>query len=659
MGFLDLLSAASMPVLKVLIVIALGSFLALDSVGILGQRTRKQVNDIVFFVFTPSLVGSNLSSSITLESIISMWFMPVNILLTFIVGSALGWVLLTITRPPQHLKGLVLGTCAAGNLGSLPFIIIPAICKEKGSPFGDPDVCNEFGMVYASLSMAVGAIFLWTYVYNLVRVFSVNSTNSSNNVVASVKVTGTMGNQLTECLLPSSSSTVNIKGKWKIVGFMIGTVTPMRRLLIGTTAPLRVIQDSATLLGEAAVPTMTLIVGGNLLKGLKGSGVSLSLVIGIVVERFIFMPLFGILIVKGAIYYSLVHEDPLYLFVLLLQFALPPAMNIGTITQLFGAGETECSEIMLWTYGLASISLTFWCMFFMWLMGFLDLFSAASMPVLKVLIVTALGSFLALDSINILGQSARKHVNELVFFVFNPALVGSNLANTITYESLISLWFMPVNILLTFIIGSVLGWVLILIAKPSQHLRGLVLGTCSAGNLGNMLLIIVPAVCKEKGTPFGDADVCSEYGMAYASLSMAIGAVFLWSYVYNLVRVFSEDSGNIQTETVQEDLTIPLLPSSESTPPIEGKMKVMLNGMKRHCGNFSKRVNLSAIFAPSTTGAIVGFVIGTIAPIRNLLIGTTAPLRVIQDSASLVGDAAVPVVSLVVGGNLVKGKFNQ
>ncbi|KAL8246747.1 hypothetical protein R6Q59_007963 [Mikania micrantha] len=288
-------------------------------------------------------------------------------------------------------------------------------------------------------------------------------------------------------------------------------------------------------------------------------------------------------------------------------------------------------------------------------MGFLDLFSAASMPVLKVLIVTALGSFLALDSINILGQSARKHVNELVFFVFNPALVGSNLANTITYESLISLWFMPVNILLTFIIGSVLGWVLILIAKPSQHLRGLVLGTCSAGNLGNMLLIIVPAVCKEKGTPFGDADVCSEYGMAYASLSMAIGAVFLWSYVYNLVRVFSEDSGTIQTETVQEDLTIPLLPSSESTAPIEGKMKVMLNGMKRRWGNFSKRVNLSAIFAPSTTGAIVGFVIGTIAPIRNLLIGTTAPLRVIQDSASLVGDAAVPVVSLVVGGNLVKG----
>ncbi|KAI7750228.1 hypothetical protein M8C21_027764 [Ambrosia artemisiifolia] len=398
MGFVDLFSAASMPVLKVLIVTALGSFLALDSVDILGQSTRKQVNDIVFFVFTPSLVGSNLAKTITFESIISMWFMPVNILLTYIIGSALGWVLLIITKPPQHLKGLILGSCAAGNLGSLPLIIIPAVCKEKGSPFGDPNVCHEYGMAYASLSMAIGAIFLWTYVYNLVRIFSVNSQDSGNNVEASV-VSGTMGNHLTESLLPSPSSTINMNGKWKvtsqimkqhlgnfsrrvnlkavfapstigaIVGFIIGTITPLRRLLIGTTAPLRVIQDSASLVGDASIPTMTLIVGGNLLRGLKRSGVSSSLIIGIVVVRLILLPCFGILIVKGAVYSSLVHVDPLYLFVLLLQYALPPAMNIGTITQLFGAGETECSVIMLWAYGLASFSLTFWSMFFMWLVA--------------------------------------------------------------------------------------------------------------------------------------------------------------------------------------------------------------------------------------------------------------------------------------------------
>ncbi|KAI7741357.1 hypothetical protein M8C21_029262 [Ambrosia artemisiifolia] len=389
MGFVDLFCAASMPVLKVLIITALGSFLALDSINILGESTRKQVNELVFFVFNPALVGSNLANTITYESLISLWFMPVNILLTFIIGSVLGWVLMIITKPPQHLKGLVLGTCSAGNLGNMLLIIVPAVCKEKGTPFGSSDVCSEYGMAYASLSMAIGAVFLWSYVYNLVRVFSQDSGNNQIETAQEV---------LTVPLLPSSESSIDdskmkvmlssMKQHFKnlssrinlqavfapsttgaIVGFVIGTIAPIRRLLIGTTAPLRVLQDSASLVGDAAVPVVTLIVGGNLLRGLKGSGISIPLVLGITAVRYIFLPLFGILIVKGALYFGLVHADPLYLFVLLLQFALPPAMNIGTITQLFGAGENDCSVIMLWTYALASISLTLWSTYFMWLVA--------------------------------------------------------------------------------------------------------------------------------------------------------------------------------------------------------------------------------------------------------------------------------------------------
>ncbi|KAJ0556682.1 putative membrane transport protein [Helianthus annuus] len=154
-----------------------------------------------------------------------------------------------------------------------------------------------------------------------------------------------------------------------IVGFVIGIIAPIRRLLIGTTAPLRVLQDSASLVGDASIPAVTLIVGANLLRGLKGSGISLPLVLGIAAVRYVLLPGFGILIVKAALHFGLVRNDPLYVFVLLLQFALPPAMNISTMTQLFGAGESDCSVIMLWTYGLASIALTLWSTFFMWLVA--------------------------------------------------------------------------------------------------------------------------------------------------------------------------------------------------------------------------------------------------------------------------------------------------
>lgn len=66
-----------------------------------------------------------------------------------------------------------------------------------------------------------------------------------------------------------------------------------------------------------------------LFSGLRGSGIDKSLIIGIIIVRYIALPIMGIAIVKGAIQFGLVDNDPLYQFVLYIQFALPPAMNIG------------------------------------------------------------------------------------------------------------------------------------------------------------------------------------------------------------------------------------------------------------------------------------------------------------------------------------------
>ncbi|XAR61498.1 hypothetical protein NMG60_11015940 [Bertholletia excelsa] len=419
MVLLDLFAAASIPVLKVLLVTALGSFLAIGRIDILGEDTRKQMNNIIFFVFNPALVASNLARTITYKSMIKLWFMPVNILITFIIGSALGWVVNQITRAPPHLRGLVIGCCAAGNLGNMLLIIIPAVCKEKGSPFGSPDVCHQYGMAYASLSMAVGAVYLWSYVYNIVRISTSknlspvkvkdSSVGSSFEEVSTARAESYKEPLLSskDCIasedhdqfaLPSTrlegKAQVGIVGKLKqhlgmilrkinlrqlfapsttgaIVGFIVGVVPALRKSMIGNAAPLRVIQESASLLGDGAIPAVTLIMGGNLLKGtgLQGSGIQKSLIVGIIFARYVVLPLTGIIIVKGALHFGIVHHNPLYQFVLLLQFALPPAMNIGTITQLFGAGESECSVIMVWTYALASISLTIWTTIFLWLVA--------------------------------------------------------------------------------------------------------------------------------------------------------------------------------------------------------------------------------------------------------------------------------------------------
>ncbi|RRT67273.1 hypothetical protein BHE74_00006765 [Ensete ventricosum] len=48
-------------------------------------------------------------------------------------------------------------------------------------------------------------------------------------------------------------------------------------------------------------------------------------------------------------------------------------------------------------------------------MGLLELFVTASVPVMKVLLVTGVGSFLATGNIGILCHEARKHLNNVSF----------------------------------------------------------------------------------------------------------------------------------------------------------------------------------------------------------------------------------------------------
>ncbi|KAJ4884610.1 Auxin efflux carrier family protein [Raphanus sativus] len=388
MKLLHLFITSSKPVVEILMITSVGFYMALDGVNLLGPDSRKYLNDIVFYVFNPSLVGSRLADSVTYESLVKMWFMPVSLLLTFIIGSFLGWIVILITKPPPHLRGLIVGCCAAGNLGNMPLIIIPAVCKDIEGPFGDPENCHKYGMGYVAFSMAIGSVYIWTYVYNLMRVLSNSPTEAQPSIESSYKVPLISSKEEEEednhkvgrwdrfkRRMVSLSEKVNLSTIFApttiaaIIALVIGLIDPLRELIIGSVAPLGVLQDSVTLVGDGAIPATTLIIGGNLLKGMRSSGMKKSSIAGVLVARYILLPISGVLIVRGAYKLDLITSEPLYQFVLLIQYAVPPAMSLGTITQLFGTGESECSVIMLWAYGFASVSLTAWPTFFMWLVA--------------------------------------------------------------------------------------------------------------------------------------------------------------------------------------------------------------------------------------------------------------------------------------------------
>ncbi|KAG5534469.1 hypothetical protein RHGRI_022563 [Rhododendron griersonianum] len=387
MGFWSLFEVASMPIVQVLLLSLLGALMATNYLNLLPADARKSLNKIVFMVFTPCLMFANLAETVTFKDLVAWWFMPINVGLTFLFGGILGWIAVKLLKPKPHLEGLIIATCASGNLGNLLLIIIPAICSEDGSPFGDHDVCSTMGLSYASYSMALGGLYIWTFSYQLVRSSALKykaleadeevskvpnkdlDANGKTHLlegevqenVAIVVSSMTSTEEDTENqavfsliqIVPEMPGSQTEKGNasfWgnalvilrqlleellapptlaAIVGFFFGAIPWLKNLIIGDTAPLRVIQDSIKLLGEGTIPCITLILGGNLTQGLRTGRLKPITIIAVILVRYVLLPVIGIGVVKAAGSLGFLPSDPLYHYVLLIQFALPPAMNIG------------------------------------------------------------------------------------------------------------------------------------------------------------------------------------------------------------------------------------------------------------------------------------------------------------------------------------------
>uniref|UniRef100_A0A7N0UT73 Uncharacterized protein n=1 Tax=Kalanchoe fedtschenkoi TaxID=63787 RepID=A0A7N0UT73_KALFE len=417
MGFLSFLEVALMPIIEVLIITTLGAYMGTGHSNLLPADARKSLNKIVFMVFTPAIMFASLVKTVTLEDIISWWFMPVNIGLTFLFGGLFGWILVKIMKPEPYLQGLVIAMSSAGNLGNLLLIIVHAICREKGSPFGDGHVCSAVGLSYASFSMAVGGFYIWTYSFNLIKKSAVeyetykesleklpikDSDESAKTPLLKAQnkdeggivfSTSRTFKQEQEKIIIRSPRCIPAEEKpkfWDLVkgvlhdiveeikapptlaafaGLIFGAVGWLKNLLVGVEAPLRVIQSSIELLGEGTIPCITLILGGNLVQGLRSSKLKIPVIVGVIVIRYVILPVIGIGVVRAANSFGFLPSDPLYQYILLVQFTLPPAMTVGTMTQLVDVGQAECSVLFLWTYVVAAFALTAWSTVYMWILS--------------------------------------------------------------------------------------------------------------------------------------------------------------------------------------------------------------------------------------------------------------------------------------------------
>ncbi|KAH6788164.1 Auxin efflux carrier family protein [Perilla frutescens var. hirtella] len=397
---LGTIKIAVLPIAKVFTMCFLGFLMASKFVNILPSNGRKLLNGLVFSLLLPCLIFSQLGQAITFEKMIEWWFIPVNVVIASITGSIIGFLVASIVRPPYPYFKFTVVQIGIGNIGNVPLVLIAALCRDKSNPFGDTDKCSQDGNAYISFGQWVGAIILYTYVFQMLAPppggydaedgnMSLKNPASSNPRALSNDDSPERLPLLAEEATPvysSSTKKEQIKVFFKyiyeklklkqiiqppiiasVVAIFIGCVPFLKKLIFTPDAPLYFFTDSCMILGEAMIPCILLALGGNLVDG-PGPGsskVGARTTAAIIFGRLCLVPPTGLGIVMLADKLGFLPPgDKMFRFVLLLQHTMPTSVLAGAVANLRGCGK-EAASVLFWVHIFAIFSMAGWIILYL------------------------------------------------------------------------------------------------------------------------------------------------------------------------------------------------------------------------------------------------------------------------------------------------------
>lgn len=345
-------------------------------------------------------------------------------------------------------------------------------------------------------------------------------------------------------------------------------------------------------------------------------------------------------------------------------------------------------------------------------MGFFDVkfgeqeLISAVVPLLKLLCLTVIGILLAHPRTQLVPKSTFKLLSKLVFALFLPCTIFIHLGQSVSLENLGLWWFIPVNVIISTVIGCLLGLLVAAICRPPPEFFRFTVIVTGFGNTGNLILAIVGSICHDSSNSFGPD--CHSNGTAFVSLAQWVSVLLVYTLVYHMMEppmeyyeVVEEEDGEI--EIVRESL----LPNDLSRPLLhEAEWPGMEDKETEHCktpfiarvfADFSqtsipdtdpdsledggherprspksirclaeprmvRKIRIVAeqtpvrhILQPPTIATFLALVIGLVPFLKSIMYGDDAPLSFLTDSLDIVAGAMVPSVMLVLGGMIAEG----
>ena len=134
-----------------------------------------------FLVFLScwSRTPRKIASSLTPAKLLRLWPAPLNVAVNIVIGAAMGWVAVKVTRPERRLVRPIIAVCSMGNAGNLPLVLVYATCGSttqglEGKPglFGTYDECMDKGVSYVALGISIAILYMWGFLFEFLRPIS-------------------------------------------------------------------------------------------------------------------------------------------------------------------------------------------------------------------------------------------------------------------------------------------------------------------------------------------------------------------------------------------------------------------------------------------------------------------------------------------------------
>ncbi|KAK6927895.1 Membrane transport protein [Dillenia turbinata] len=327
-----------------------------------------------------------------------------------------------------------------------------------------------------------------------------------------------------------------------------------------------------------------------------------------------------------------------------------------------------------------------------------DLLTAV-VPLMKLLSLTVIGLVLAHRKTQIIPKSTFKLLSKLVFALFLPCMIFTHLGQSITLKNFTLWWFIPVNVVVSTIIGCLLGYVVTVICRPPPEFVRFTIIATAFGNTGNLLLAIVGSVCHSADNPFGPD--CHRTGVAYVSFAQWVAVILVYTLVYHMMeppleyyKIVEEGTEIVEEQVPVNDISSPLLVGAEwpgmedketehcKTPfiasvfNISGISQASLPDVElqeggghspksirclaeprvvRKMRHVAVQTPIQHIMQPPTIASLMAIIIGMVPQLKGLVFGDDAVLSFITDSLDILAGAMVPSVMLILGGMLAEG----